>query len=216
MAASDASTDDPPPALLSRVLRWFLLTFYRTRGWTAYGTPPADLRGVIIAVPHTSNWDFVNYLGLTHTLGFKAHFMGKKELFRWPLNRFMHDMGGVPVDRTSRHDYVAQMIAEFARRKHFLLTVAPEGTRGAVRAWRTGFYHIAMGAKVPLVVGMMDYGNKTGGLGPAIWPTGDYAADMKKVAEFYRSVTPRNPARAQTDFGVLTGDAVTPERKSDA
>ena len=79
-----------------------------------------------------------------------------------------------------------------------------------MRTWRTGFYYIALGAKVPLLVGMMDYGTKSGGLGPAIWPTGDYAADMKKVAEFYRSVTPRNPARGQTDFGVLSGD------KSDA
>jgi 1-acyl-sn-glycerol-3-phosphate acyltransferase len=207
MGSSEQGYVDPPPAMLSRLLRRFLLWFYRTRGWTATGAPPADRRGVIIAAPHTSNWDFVNFLGLTDALGVKAHFMGKKELFRWPLDRFMRDMGGVRVDRASRNDYVAQMIAEFARRKSFLLTVAPEGTRGAVRSWRTGFYYIALGAKVPLLVGMMDYGTKTGGLGPAIWPTGDYAADMKKVAEYYRSVTPRNPARAQTDFGVLGGEA---------
>ena len=208
--SEDHDYEDPPPALLSRLLRRFLLWFYRSRGWTATGAPPADGRGVIIAAPLTSNWDFVNFLGLTDALGVKAHFMGKKELFRWPLNRFMHDMGGVPVDRASRNDYVGQMIAEFARRKRFLLTVAPEGTRGAVRTWRTGFYYIALGAKVPLVVGMMDYGTKTGGIGPAIWPTGDYAADMKQVAEYYRSVTPRNPARGATDFGVLgrgQGDA---------
>lgn len=195
--------DDPPPALLSRVLRRLLLWFYRLRGWKAVGQPPADGRGVIIAAPHTSNWDFVNFLGLTNALGVKAHFVGKKELFRWPLTRFMHDMGGVPIDRSKKGaDYVAQMVAEFARRKRFLLTVAPEGTRGAVRTWRTGFYYIALGAKVPLLVGMMDYGTKTGGLGPAIWPTGDYAADMRKIAEYYRSVTPKNPRRAQTDFGV--------------
>ena len=99
------------------------------------------------------------------------------------------------------------MIAEFARRKSFMLTVAPEGTRGAVRTWRTGFYYIALGAKVPMLCGLMDYRTKTGGLGPAIWPTGDYAADMKRVAAFYRSVTPKNPARAETDFGVLEGVA---------
>jgi 1-acyl-sn-glycerol-3-phosphate acyltransferase len=201
-------SDDPRPTLLSRVLRAFLLWFYRTRGWTAYGTPPADLRGVIIAAPHTSNWDFVNFLGLTDSLGVKAHFMGKKELFRWPLRRFMRDMGGVPVDRSSSHDYVAQMIAEFGRRKRFLLTVAPEGTRGTVRRWRTGFYYIALGAKVPLLVGMMDYGTKSGGLGPVIWPTGDYAADMAKIVQFYRSVTPKNPARAQSDFGITEPVAV--------
>jgi 1-acyl-sn-glycerol-3-phosphate acyltransferase len=216
MSSSEQGFVDPPPALLSRLMRRFLLWFYRTRGWTATGTPPADRRGVIIAAPHTSNWDFVNFLGLTDALGVKAHFMGKKELFRWPLARFMRDMGGVRVDRASRNDYVAQMIAEFARRKSFLLTVAPEGTRGAVRSWRTGFYYIALGAKVPLLVGMMDYGTKTGGLGPAIWPTGDYAADMKKVAEYYRSVTPRNPARAQTDFGVLAGPGGRKGEQGDA
>ena len=206
MGESSGSYEDPPPALLSRLLRRALLWLYRALGWKAVGEPPADMRGVIIAAPHTSNWDFLYFLGLTDALGVKAHFMGKKELFRWPLKRFMRDMGGVPVDRSKRgSDYVEQMIAEFARRKSFMLTVAPEGTRGAVRTWRTGFYYIALGAKVPMLCGLMDYRTKTGGLGPAIWPTGDYAADMKKVAEFYRSVTPRNPARAQTDFGVLEG-----------
>ena len=206
MGANDDEQENPRPALLSRALRRFLLWFYRTRGWQAVGTPPADMRGVIIAAPHTSNWDFVNFLGLTDALGVKAHFMGKRELFRWPLRRFMRDMGGVPVDRSARGDYVAQMVAEFARRQRFMLTVAPEGTRGAVRTWRTGFYYIALGAKVPMLCGLMDYATRTGGLGPAIWPTGDYAADMARVAEFYRSVTPRNPARAQTDFGVLAGE----------
>jgi 1-acyl-sn-glycerol-3-phosphate acyltransferase len=206
MGETAGDYEDPPPALLSRLLRRALLWLYRALGWKAVGEPPADMRGVIIAAPHTSNWDFLYFLGLTDALGVKAHFMGKKELFRWPLRRFMRDMGGVPVDRSARgSDYVEQMIAEFARRKRFMLTVAPEGTRGAVRTWRTGFYYIALGAKVPMLCGLMDYRTKTGGLGPAIWPTGDYAADMKQVAEFYRSVTPKNPARAQTDFGVLEG-----------
>jgi 1-acyl-sn-glycerol-3-phosphate acyltransferase len=208
MADATAPYEDPPPALLSRLLRRALLWLYRALGWKAVGTPPGDMRGVIIAAPHTSNWDFLYFLGLTDALGVKAHFMGKKELFRWPLKRFMRDMGGVPVDRAARgSDYVEQMIAEFERRKRFMLTVAPEGTRGAVRTWRTGFYYIALGAKVPMLCGLMDYRTKTGGLGPAIWPSGDYAADMKKVAAFYRTVSPRNPARAQTDFGVLEGVA---------
>ena len=206
MIDSAGGYEDPPPALLSRLIRRALLWLYRALGWKAVGTPPDDRRGVIIAAPHTSNWDFLYFLGLTDALGVKAHFMGKKELFRWPLKRFMRDMGGVPVDRSKRgSDYVEQMVAEFARRKRFMLTVAPEGTRGAVRTWRTGFYYIALGAKVPMLCGLMDYRTKTGGLGPAIWPSGDYAADMKQVAAFYRSVTPRNPARAQTDFGVLEG-----------
>ena len=204
MDGADDFVTDPPPRLASRLLRRLLLWLYRAQGWKAVGTPPADKRCVIIAAPHTSNWDFMYFLGLTDALNVKAHFMGKLALFRWPIERFIRDMGGVPVDRSGGHDQVAQMIAEFGRRREFMLTVAPEGTRGAVRVWRTGFYHIALGAKVPLVCGLMDYGTKTGGLGPAIWPSGDYRADMKKVAEFYRSVTPKHPRLATTDFGELT------------
>ncbi|WP_084356205.1 lysophospholipid acyltransferase family protein [Novosphingobium lentum] len=201
----DLQTQDRAPSRLSRGVRRLLLAFYRARGWTAQGQPPADRRCVIIAAPHTSNWDFVNFLGLTDALGIKAHFMGKQSLFRWPMGRFMRDMGGVPVDRAGRHNYVEAMIAEFGKRREFMLTIAPEGTRGAVRTWRTGFYHIAHGAGVPLVCGMMDYATRTGGLGPAIMPTGDYAADMARIAEFYRSVTPRHPARAMSDFGSDAG-----------
>ena len=194
---------DPPPALLSRIVRRLLLWFYRSRGWKAVGAPPADRRCVIIAVPHTSNWDFVNYLGLTDALGIRAHFMGKLSLFRWPMTRFMVDMGGVAVDRAGGKNYVEAMVAEFARREEFMLTIAPEGTRGAVKQWRTGFYHIAVAAGVPLVCGTMDYATKTGGLGPAIMPTGDYAADMARVFEFYRASKPRHPDRAISDLSTI-------------
>ena len=195
---------DPPPRMASRLFRTAMLAFFRARGWKAIGAPPANRRCVIIAAPHTSNWDFLYFLGLTDALGIKAHFMAKLSLFRWPFGRFMREMGGVPVDRSGGRDQVAQMIAEFGRRDEFMLTIAPEGTRGAVRQWRTGFYHIAHGAGVPLVCGLMDYRTRTSGLGPAIVTTGDYAADMAKVAEFYRSCTPRRPHLATTDFGELS------------
>lgn len=191
------------PMLLSLVVRRLLLWLYRARGWKAVGAPPADGRCVIIAAPHTSNWDFLYYLGLTDALGIRSHFMAKKSLFRWPMGRFMRDMGGVAVDRSGGHNYVQAMVDEFARRKRFMLTIAPEGTRGAVRTWRTGFYHIALAAKVPMVCGLMDYATKTGGLGPAIMPTGDYPADMRKIAEFYRSCTPRHPDKGIKDFDRL-------------
>lgn len=197
--------EDPPPALASRIVRRLFLWAYKRLGWTAEGTPPPDRRCVIIAVPHTSNWDFLFFLGLTDALGIKAHFMGKQSLFRWPMGRFMRDMGGVAIDRSSRHNVVEAMIAEFARRKEFMLVIAPEGTRKAVGEWRTGFYHIAMGAGVPLVCGRIDYGTKTGGLGPALMPTGDYEADMAKIVDYYRDATPRHPERAIKDFSIITG-----------
>lgn len=187
------------PSRLSRLFRRALVGVYRANGWRATGEIPSPRKFVIIAAPHTSNWDFVNFIGLTEDLGVTPHFMAKSSLFRWPFRNFMLDMGGVPVDRSAAKNYVQQMIDEFKKRSEFMLTVAPEGTRGSVKAWKTGFYHIAMGAGVPLVVGMMDYGTKTGGLGPAIWPTGDYRADMAKVAEVYAKVTPKHPAKGMTE-----------------
>ena len=188
------SLQERQPSWLSRLFRWALLGIYRLDGWRAQGEVPEPRKFVLIAAPHTSNWDFVYFLGLTSDLGIKPHFMAKKSLFRWPFTNFMRDMGGVSVDRSSNKNYVQQMIDEFKRRTEFMLTIAPEGTRGSVKAWKTGFYHIAMGAGVPLVVGMMDYKTKTGGLGPAIWPTGDYQADMAKIAEIYAKVTPKHPS----------------------
>ena len=190
--------EERKPSLLSRLFRKALVAIYRRHGWTAHGLIPSPRKFVLIAAPHTSNWDFLYFVGLTEELGIMPHFMAKQSLFRWPWKNFLLDMGGVPVDRTANRNYVQAMVDEFNARKEFMLTIAPEGTRSTVRAWKTGFYHIAMGAKVPLVVGMMDYGTKTGGLGQAIWPTGDYAADMKKVAEIYASVTPKYPAKGMT------------------
>ncbi len=159
---------------------------------------PLPAKCIIIAAPHTSNWDFVYYIGLVTELHAQAHFMGKKALFRWPFGGFMRAMGGVSVDRSGSHDMVQAMIDEFNRRDHFRLTIAPEGTRGTVRQWRTGFYHIAMGAGVPLVMGMMDYAKKTGGLGRSFMPTGNYEKDMAAVMAFYSETTPRHPDKAMT------------------
>lgn len=197
---------DDPPGLVARAVRRLLLLLYRMRGWKAVGEVPEPRRFIIIAAPHTSNWDFVNYLGLTADLGVRPHFMGKLSLFRWPIGGFMRQMGGVPVDRANASNAVQQMVDEFARRAEFMLTVAPEGTRGKAQKWRTGFYQIALAAKVPMVVGLMDYGRKTGGFGPAIWPTGDFRADMEKVLAVYRDCTPKYPDRAVRSLSDILGE----------
>jgi len=172
----------------ARVLRQLLILQYKRGGWTSVGTVPEPQRFVLIAVPHTSNWDFPNFLGVTHALGIRTHFMAKASLFRWPMGSFMRQVGGVPLDRAAARDTVQQMIGEFARRDDFVLTIAPEGTRGAVDKWRTGFYQIAMGAGVPIVCGFMDYPTRTSGVGPVIIPTGDFESDMKPAFAFYRRI----------------------------
>lgn len=191
--------------LLSRGIEAAILRFYRAQGWQAVSHGPIPKKAVIIAAPHTSNWDFVYFLGLTRDLGISPSFMAKRQLFRWPLGRFMRDMGGVQINREAGGNYVQAMIDEFARRDEFLLTIAPEGTRRSVGQWRTGFYHIAMGAGVPLIVGMMDYAKRMGGLAQAFMPTGDYAADMARIAHHYHATTPRHPHKAMKSI-LAAGD----------
>lgn len=196
---------DVRPGLMARLVKSIILWLYRRDGWRAEGVVPTPRRFVIIAAPHTSNWDFVYYLGLTQELGIKTRFMAKSSLFRWPIGGFMRAMGGVEVDRKSSHNYVQAMVDVFASHEEFILTVAPEGTRGKTRRWKTGFYQIAMAANVPIVVGLMDYGRKVGGLGPMIWPSGDFRADMEKVLAVYRTCIPRHPELAVTQIDQIVG-----------
>ena len=187
------------PSLLSRLVRGLLLWLYRTRGWKLAGSAPASPRCVIIGAPHTSNWDFVFFVGTTHAFGLEPRFMGKASLFRWPLRRFMFDMGGVPVERATKGNYARSMIAAFAANAKFALVIAPEGTRSAVPKWRSGFYHIALGANVPIVCAWVDNETMRGGMGPEIMPSGDFAADMAKIAAFYRGVMPGHAKWAAFD-----------------
>lgn len=187
--------EDEAPGLAARLVRRLLIALYKRGGWTSLGTVPSPQRFVLIAVPHTSNWDFPNFLGVTYALGIRTHFIAKASLFRWPMGGFMRQVGGVRLDRATAKDTVSQMIEEFARRDEFVLTIAPEGTRGAVSKWRTGFYQIALGAGVPIVCGYMDYARRVAGIGPVIHPTGDYEADMAPAFAFYAGVTGKHPER---------------------
>lgn len=191
------SASEPPRSVLSRITFAVFLWLYRRDRWRASITEPADRtlpkKAVIIAVPHATNWDLVNYLGLTHDLGLRTRFIAKASLFRWPIDRFMRDMGGIPVDRSRKANVVEQMAEQFAARDDLLLTIAPEGSRSITGTWKSGFYQIALRAQVPILCGWIDYAAKRGGIGPAIIPTGDYAADMIRAQRFYESkgiVTP--------------------------
>ncbi len=196
----------PRPSLLSRITYAALMALYRRQGWRAVGVMPPSRGCVIIAAPHTSNWDFLLFLGITGELGFRPHFMGKHSLFHWPMGRFMRDMGGVPVNRAVGGNYVDAMVAEFRVRDDFYLTIAPEGTRKGAARWRTGFYQIALQARVPIVCGFVDYPGKTGGLGPSFMPSGDYAADMAPVMAFYAQQTGRHPERTRAHLTTEGGD----------
>lgn len=181
---------------LAVTVRWALATLFRLRGWRVEGTAPIPRRFVVIAAPHTSNWDFVWFVGGADALNLKLSFIGKASLFAWPFGRMMRDLGGIPIDRARSKDMVGAMVAQFAAREEFMLTIAPEGTRGKAGQWKSGFYHIAMGAGVPMVCGMMDYKKKVVSLGRAIMPSGDYEADMAVLKAIYSACSPKHPQQA--------------------
>ncbi len=199
-------------SLSSRLVRGLLVALYRLRGWHIDGRPPAAKKFVLVGAPHTSNWDFAVFLGATDELGIRASYLGKHSLFRWPLRRFMLDMGGIPVDRSKRSNYVEQVIAEFARRDELALVIAPEGTRHSDGRWRSGFYHIAIGAGVPIVPAWLDRRTRRAAIGEAMLPTGDYAADLRRIAQFYCAAWPDNPRFREIDAGLPKPD---PKRLGD-
>jgi 1-acyl-sn-glycerol-3-phosphate acyltransferase len=184
---------------LATAIESALVWWFKKEGWTVTGPVPEPRKFVVIAAPHTSNWDFVYFIGATRVLGAQLSFMGKKQLFRWPFARAMKELGGIPVDRSSSQNYVDQMAAEFATRTEFMLTIAPEGTRGKADRWKSGFYHIAVAAKVPIMFGVMDYPRKLVMLRDLFHPTGDYEADLPKMQAYYTQFTPKFPHLATGD-----------------
>lgn len=195
-AASPDNSDFPPLGPVSRTLLWLLLQWYRRSGWRPEGALPDARKFIILGASHTSNWDFLIFLGTVHAVGRRVRFIGKHSLFRGPLGGFMRALGGVPVDRDARQDMVSQIVEQIRVHDDFLLIVAAEGTRSRTAKWRTGFYQIALRAKVPIVCAGPDYPTKRGIFGPIIHPTGNYDRDMAPAFAFFRSLKPRHPERA--------------------
>lgn len=191
--AAPSRPDEPRPSLSSRVMWRLLGWLFKLRGWRVEGQMPDLPKFIVLGAPHTSNWDFVFFAGAAQQLGIRPSFIGKHTLFRWPLRRFMFDMGGMPINRARPGGYVRSVIRAIAQAEKMALVIAPEGTRSSDGRWRAGFYHIARGAGVPMVPAWVDHARKVGGIGEPIMPTGDYRADMEKIVAFYRRVMPDCP-----------------------
>ena len=172
---------------LARFLFWLT-------GWKTAGVVPQPARFVIIAAPHTSNWDAVIMVTAAYVFRIKLAWFVKREAFVFPLGSVIRFFGGVPIDRGSRHNVVAQAVTRFRESSQLILAVPPEATRKRSSYWKTGFYHIARNAGVPIVLGYLDYRRKVAGLGPAFTPTGDLLADFRAFADFYAQITPKFPA----------------------
>jgi 1-acyl-sn-glycerol-3-phosphate acyltransferase len=168
----------------------------RLAGWRVEGEMPDTPQLVACVAPHTSNWDFVIGYLAKMALDVRAHWLGKHTLFRGPLGPLLRAMGGIAVDRSAAHGVVAQAVNGFRTHPRLLLGVAPEGTRSRVTRWKSGFYHIARGAGVPIWPVALDWGVRTLRLGPLFRPTGDEDADIAALQSFFTRVRGRNPERA--------------------
>jgi 1-acyl-sn-glycerol-3-phosphate acyltransferase len=173
----------------NKLTAWTGLIFLKMLGWRIEGKIPAIQKFVIIAAPHTSNWDFPITLAVTFALKIKIYWMGKAAMFRWPFGAAFRWLGGIPIDRSQSHNVVEQSVRAFKERDNLIMVIPPEGTRNKVSYWKTGFYHIARGANIPIVLGFLDYRRKAGGIGPTFYPTGRIEEDMLEIKTFYTTIT---------------------------
>lgn len=166
----------------------------RTLGWHVEGEFPDLPKMVCIMVPHTSNWDFVVAVAFKFALGIRAVWIGKHTLFVWPFGVLLRRIGGMPVERSSRHAFVQRLADEFARREQMIFALAPEGTRKRVERWRSGYWHVAHTARVPIVPVGFDFARRVVVIGAPLHTTESQADDEQRLREFAQRITPRHPA----------------------
>jgi 1-acyl-sn-glycerol-3-phosphate acyltransferase len=175
--------------ILSAFYHYLARALMRLTGWRINGGLPNLPKFVLIGAPHTSNWDFLLFLGVIFSLRANVHFMGKAELFRFPVGWFFRYCGGVPVDRKKSTGLVDQMVKVCNESEKFILVIAPEGTRHQVGEWKRGFYHIAKNAGIPIVMAVVDGKLKVVHLGQVFHPTEDVEADLKTIKSVFEGVT---------------------------
>jgi 1-acyl-sn-glycerol-3-phosphate acyltransferase len=181
--------------ILSGIFHYLAAFIMRLLGWRVAGKLPDLPKFILIGAPHTSNWDFVLFLGVIFYLRANVRFMGKVEVFRPPFGWFFRYCGGVPVDRKKSTGLVDQMVKASNESERFILTIAPEGTRHQVSEWKRGFYHIAKGAGLPIVIAIVDGRHKTVRIGQIFHPTEDMEADMKSIQGYFAGVVGINKRR---------------------
>lgn len=176
------------------MMRWISRFLLKLFGWKIVsGMPEGVPRAVVVMAPHTSLWDFViGRLGF-FMFGISIRLIIKKEMFFFPLGPLLKAMGGIPVDRAHSQNTVKGITRHFNQADSFYLVITPEGTRRLVKRWKKGFYFIALQAKVPLILGYLDYQKKEGGLGPLIYPSGDFEKDFQQIEAFYKGKHARHP-----------------------
>ena len=171
--------------IVTPLLRFLAILILKLFGWKSIGSKVSIPKYVLIAAPHTSNWDFPVMLLVVLELRLQLYWMGKHTLFPFPFSGIMKWLGGIPINRAKSHNVVYEIVSQYENNDNFVVLVPPEGTRSKVAEWKTGFYHIANNAGVPILMGYVDAKKKEGGFADFFYPTGDLETDMKEIRSFY-------------------------------
>lgn len=184
-------------------------------GWQLVSELPPVHKYLLIGAHHTSSWDFPLVLLMMAGLGLRLRWIGKDSLFKGPQGRLMRWLGGIPVERGARKNFVGQIVDLYNARQDMVITIAPEGTRSALDHWKTGFYHIASGANVPIAMGFLDYSRKRCGVGGYFYPTGNLETDATILRRFYADKVGKFP-HEQGEIRFLPKKAAEPASKKRA
>jgi 1-acyl-sn-glycerol-3-phosphate acyltransferase len=177
---------------ISRTIMWLV-------GWKVTGELPEDKKFVLVGEPHTSNWDFLLMFGAAYSLRLNVSWLGKNTIFKKPFGTIMRWFGGIPIDRSARHDLVSRTAELIKEKERIVLVIGPSGTRSKREYWKSGFYWIAQTANVPVLCGYLDFVNKVVHVGLVFTPTGNVKYDMDKVRKFYKNIRGKHP-ELETDI----------------
>lgn len=184
---------------LKRIFAWYF-TF---KGWKIEGGIPRDVKKcVLVAAPHTSNWDFIFGLGALQLYKYDVKYLAKKELFFFPFRKVFLDLGGIPVDRSKSNSLVDSLVDLINSREELVLLFPPEATRKPVTKWKSGFYWAALKAKVPIALGILDYKKKTANIGLIFQPSGDKEKDWEIIRNYYKDASAKHPGSFSLPEGV--------------
>ena len=183
---------------MKKLFNWI----FHQKGWKIEGGIPSEIKKcVLIAAPHTSNWDFVYGIGALDEFKLDVKYLAKKELFRFPFKGMFESLGGLPVDRSKSNSMVDAMIKLINSKDEIIVLIPPEGTRSKVKKWKTGFYHVALGSWVPIVLAYLDYKRKIAGIGPVVMPSDNKEEDFKGISLFYKNITAKYPEKFNRNIG---------------
>jgi 1-acyl-sn-glycerol-3-phosphate acyltransferase len=172
--------------ILAKIILWLT-------GWQVAGAIPPERKFVVILAPHTSGSDFIYAMCARFVFDVRFSFLAKEELFRPPFGFIFRRLGGIAIDRSAKHNFVEQAVSIFSSKDDFILALSPEGTREYVPKWKTGFYYIALYAKVPVVLAYLNFEKKVVGIGPTFYPTGNCEKDIETIKDFYRPIKGKYP-----------------------